>query len=114
MTIDTLLQLKASAEETSGTDGTGTALDLGGDWGKMAVRINVTVVDGDPPSLLDLTFEGSAYNSHWFTVAIAPQISGPGAYRVALDGGEAVDLGSGPYTGGPYFDAAPYAPAFRK
>ena len=86
MTIDTLSILKASGAETSGTDGAGTALDLKGPWGLIYAEIRVTAVAGAPPSALDLTFEASADNSHFFTVARAPQITGVGVYRVAIFG----------------------------
>lgn len=105
MTIDTLLVLKALAEETSGADGAGTAKDLGGPFGTIEVLVNVTVVDGDPPSALDLQFEVSPDNSKWFVAAKAPTISAPGAYRVAIDGAKAVDQGD-PSTSALYLDAA--------
>jgi hypothetical protein len=86
MTIDTLTVLKALGEEASGSDGAGTALDLLGHWGRILALINVTVVDGDPPSALDLVFEGSPDNVNWYPVAKAPQYDTPGQYIVPILG----------------------------
>jgi hypothetical protein len=92
MTIDTLTVLKALAAEASGTDGAGTALDLGGPWGAITAIITVTAVAGSPPSSLDLDLEGSDDNSDFFVVAKAPRISTPGVYRVPVLGIEAADM----------------------
>lgn len=91
MTIDTLLELKASGAETSGTDGAGTALDLKGLWGLIYAEIRVTAVAGSPPSALDLSFEGSDDNSDFFVVAKAPQITTVGLYRVPINRIEGAD-----------------------
>jgi hypothetical protein len=91
MTIDTALVLKAAGAEASGTDGAGTALDLGGPWGLITAIITVTAVAGAPPSKLDLDFEGSDDNSDFFVVARAPQITAPGVYRVPIHGIAAAD-----------------------
>lgn len=95
MTIDTALVLKAAGAETSGTDGTGAALDLGGDFGPITALVNVTAVAGNPPSGLGLVFEASHNNSNWFVVGKGPTITAPGQYRVAINAGEAADRGRG-------------------
>ena len=92
MTIDTLTVLKASAQETSGTDGAGTALDLGGPWGIIEALITVSAVLGSPtPSQLDLVFEGSADNVHFYGVSKVVQLTTPGVYRVKIWGVESTD-----------------------
>ena len=92
MTIDTLTVLKASAAETSGTDGAGTALDLVGNWGRIFAVITISEVRGtSTPTKLDLVFEGSRDNVNWFPVAVAPQLKSTGTYRVSIYGAESVD-----------------------
>jgi hypothetical protein len=92
MTIDTLTVLKASAAETSGTDGAGAALDLGGDWGQIFAVVTVSEVRGtSTPTALDLVFEGSRDLVNWYPVAKAPQLKSTGQYRFPIFGVESVD-----------------------
>jgi hypothetical protein len=92
MTIDIATALKALGAETSGTDGAGTALDLGGPWGLIYAEVRVTAVAGSPtPSQLDLQFEGSSDNVHFYGVSKVVQLTTPGLYRVPIYGVESTD-----------------------
>jgi hypothetical protein len=102
-TIDTALVLKASVEETSGTDGAGTALDLGGAPGLITAIVTVTAVKGNPASKLDLVIEGSLDNVTFHPIAKVPQLSAPGQYLVPIFGGKATDVGALNQTTTPVF-----------